>query len=60
MRTWSLERLAALAGVLFIVFTIIGNAIAGSPPKTNASAGKIADWFATNHSDVLASAVFLF
>jgi hypothetical protein len=58
MRTWSIERLGALAGVVFIVFTIIGNAIAGSPPKTDDTAAKIADWFSTNHRDVVASAVF--
>jgi hypothetical protein len=58
MRTWSIERLAALAGVLFIVFKVVGNAIAGSPPKTSASALEVAGWFEANHSDVVASAVF--
>jgi hypothetical protein len=58
MRTWPIERLGALAGVLFIVFNIIGNAIAGSPPKTDDSAVKIAHFFMSNHRDVVVSAVF--
>jgi hypothetical protein len=58
MRTWSLERLGALGGVLFIVFNIVGNALAGSPPNTDDSPAKIAHFFITNHRDVVTSAVF--
>src|ERR1700758_4687404 len=58
MRTWSIERLGALAEVLFIVFTIVGNTFAGSPPKTHDSAAKIAHYFAKNHGDVIAGTVF--
>jgi hypothetical protein len=58
MRTWSIERIGALAGVLFTVFNIVGNAIAGSPPGTDETATKIANWFTSNHSDVVIGAVF--
>jgi hypothetical protein len=58
MRTWSLERIGALAGVLFIVFNIVGNAIAGSPPGTDEPATEIASWFTSNHRDVVVGAVF--
>jgi hypothetical protein len=57
MRTWSIERLGAVAGVLFIVFTVVGDALAGSPPGTDESAIKIAHFFATNHRDVVIGAV---
>jgi hypothetical protein len=58
MRAWSIERIGALAGVLFIVFNIIGNAIAGSPPGTDEPAAEIASWFTSNHRDVVVGAVF--
>lgn len=58
MRTWSMDRIGALAGVLFIVFNIVGNAIAGSPPGTDEPATKIASWFTSNHRDVVVGAVF--
>ena|SRR5947209_4834444 len=57
MRTWSMERIGALAGVLFIVFNIVGNAIAGSPPSTDESAAKIAHFFTSNHRDVVIGTV---
>jgi hypothetical protein len=44
--------------VLFIVFDVVGNAIAGSPPKTSADAIKVASWFEAHHRDVVASSVF--
>jgi hypothetical protein len=58
MRAWSIERIGALAGVLFIVFNIVGNAIAGSPPGTDEPATEIASWFTSNHRDVVIGAVF--
>ena len=58
MRMWSLERIGALAGILFIVFNIVGNAIAGSPPGTDESPAKLAHWFTSNHRDVVVGAVF--
>jgi hypothetical protein len=57
MRMWSIERLGALGGVLFIVLTLVGNAIAGSPPSTDDSAAKISSFFTTNHRDVVVGAL---
>jgi hypothetical protein len=57
MRAWSIERLGALGGVLFIVFTVVGNALAGSPPATDESAASITHFFATNHRDVVVGAL---
>jgi hypothetical protein len=57
MRTWSIERIGALGGVLFIVFTIVGNSLAGSPPGTDDPPAKIAHFFSSNHRDVVIGAV---
>jgi hypothetical protein len=57
MRAWSIERIGALAGVLFIVFTVVGNAIAGSPPATDDPPAKIAHFFTTNHREVVIGAL---
>ena len=58
MRTWSVERLGAVAGVLFIAFNLVGDSISGSPPATHDPALKIAAFFTKHHSDVVAGAVF--
>jgi hypothetical protein len=58
METWSMRRLGPVAGVLFIAFNVVGDAIAGSPPETSDSALKIAHFFVENHSEVVAGAVF--
>jgi hypothetical protein len=57
MRAWSLERLGALGGVLFIVFTVVGDSLAGSPPATDESAASITRFFASNHRDVVVGAL---
>ena len=35
MRTWTFERLGALAGLAFIVLSLIGDLSSGSPPGTD-------------------------
>jgi hypothetical protein len=57
MRTWTFERLGALAGLLFIVLSLIGDLSSGSPPGTDDSAGKIASFFADHHRGVILSVV---
>jgi hypothetical protein len=57
MRAWSIERLGALGGVLFIVFTVVGNALAGSTPATDESPQSITHFFASNHREVVVGAL---
>ena len=57
MRTWTFERLGALAGLAFIAFSLIGDFSSGSPPGTHDSAGKIASFFSDHHRGVIASVV---
>jgi hypothetical protein len=57
MRTWTFERLGALAGVAFIVLSLVGDFSSGSPPGTDDSAGKIASFFADHHRGVIVSVV---
>lgn len=49
--------MSALAGVAFVVIVLIGDFIAGSPPKSSDSAAKIAMFFAHHHKALLVGAV---
>ncbi len=51
-------RYAAIGGVAFVVLNIVGAILAGSPPAANASATKIADYFA-DKGDGLKAALWL-
>jgi hypothetical protein len=57
MRTWTFERLGALAGIAFILLSLIGDFSSGTPPGTDDSAAKIADFFQDHHQGVIASVV---
>jgi len=57
MRTWTFERLGAVAGLAFIALSLIGDFSSGSPPGTDDSAGKIASFFSDHHRGVIASVV---
>ena len=57
MRTWTFERLGALAGLAFIVLSLIGDFSSGSPPDTGASPAKIANFFMDHHQGVIASVI---
>ena len=57
MRTWTFERLGAVAGLAFIALSLIGDFSSGSPPGTDDSAGKIASYFSGHHRGVIASVV---
>src|SRR6266571_4164 len=57
MRAWSSERLGALAGVGFIVLTLIGDLAAGSPPKFDGSPAKIASFFQDHHRGVIVGVI---
>jgi hypothetical protein len=57
MRTWTFERLGALAGLAFILLSLIGDFSSGSPPGTDDSAAKIANFFQEHHRGVIASVV---
>lgn len=57
MRTWSTERLGAVAGVTFVVLAIIGAFAAGAPPKFDDSASTIVSFFRDNHNSVIVSAI---
>ena len=42
------EKYAALGGVAFVVLSVVGTFIAGSPPAADDSATEIAEWFSDN------------
>src|SRR2546421_5846422 len=52
MRMWTAEKLGALAGIGFVVLTVIANLIAGTPPKTYDTPAKIASFFHAHHRAV--------
>ena len=45
----------ALAGLAFIVLSVIGDLSSGSPPGTDDSAAKIASFFKNHHRGVIVS-----
>lgn len=49
------EKYAALGGVAFVVLSVLGTFIAGSPPAADDSAGEIAEWFSDNTGAIQAS-----
>ena len=57
MRAWTAERLGAIAGVGFIVLTVIGDTIGGSPPGTDDSAATIASFFQQHHRAVVLNVI---
>ena len=57
MRTWTFERLGALAGLAFIALSLSGDFSSGSPPGTDDSAAKIVGFFSDHHRGVIASVV---
>src|SRR5438067_12961616 len=57
MRVGSDGRWAALAGVGFVVLTLVGDLLAGMPPKFDASSAKIVVFFLDHHRTVLAGVV---
>jgi hypothetical protein len=52
------EQYGAAAGLLFVVLLVVGAFIAGSPPKPDDSAKKIADFF-NDHNGALKAGAFL-
>lgn len=49
------EKYAALGGVAFVVLSVVGTFMAGSPPAADDSAAEIADWFSDNAGAIQAS-----
>ena len=52
------EKYAALGGVVFVVLSVVGSFIAGTPPAADDSATEIAEWF-TDHSGAIQASQFL-
>lgn len=59
MRSWSTERLGAVAGVAFVVLAVIGAFAAGSPPKFDDPASEIVSFFRDNHDSVIFGAILM-
>jgi len=57
MRAWSDARLGAAAGVFFVVLTLIGDLVAGSPPSFDDPASKIAAFYLHHHRSVLVGVI---
>jgi len=51
------NRMSALAGLGYVVLALIGNFIAGAPPKATDTAATTAAWFADHHKAILVGAV---
>ena len=49
------EKYAALGGVAFVVLSVVGTFIAGSPPAADDSATEIAEWFSDNSGAIQAA-----
>jgi hypothetical protein len=56
MRTLTERRWAALAGVGYVVLTVIGDLLPGAPPKLDDPARKITAFFLDHHRSVLVGA----
>jgi hypothetical protein len=52
------ERYAAVGGIVFVVLTVIGALLPGSPPASDASAAKIVKFFRDNAGAIQAAQVF--
>jgi hypothetical protein len=57
VNAWTTQKLGALAGIAFVVITIVSGAVMGSRPDHTASASKIASYFASHHSKILVGAL---
>jgi hypothetical protein len=57
MRNWPFEKVGAAAGVAFVVLTIVGNVIGGSPPATDDPPAKIVSFFSDNDRAIVVGAV---
>jgi hypothetical protein len=57
MASWLNQRNAAMGGILAMVLLVVGNFIAGNPPKFNASSASIADFYSSHHRTLLIAAV---
>jgi hypothetical protein len=55
----SLQRLLPLSGVVFLVLAIAGFMIAGDTPRSDASAEKVAAFYADNYSNGIAASYVL-
>ena len=55
----SLQRLLPLSGVVFLVLAIVGFMIAGDTPRSDASADKVAAFYADNYSNGIAASYVL-
>ena len=53
------DRLAALGGVLFVVFFIVGVLLPGSPPAVDDSSGTVVAFFADNRGPVLVGTLLI-
>jgi hypothetical protein len=63
---WSLERIAALFGIPFVILTLLANALPGATPLRGSSPHKFLEFFANNQTKITAAfllitiAVFFF
>jgi len=57
MASWLNQRNAAMGGILAMVLLVVGNFMAGNPPKFDASSASIADFYSSHHRTLLIAAV---
>ena len=57
MASWLNQRNAAMGGILAMVLLVVGNFMAGNPPKFDASSASIADFYSSHHRTLLIAAI---